>query len=228
MELNHDEIKELLPAYALGAVPEDEAAAIRAHIPTCEECMREADGYAETSARLALAGPTEPLPAGFADRVMLAATGDRATATATKAPARRRSVWPALAALGVVLIAAIATFQVVSNRDQAAVRDQANSILAASNGLTLEGLEGVEAAVVPAGVGSKFAARGLEEAPSGRTYQLWLIKGDRPVSAGTFQIEDGVAVLEVAQPVEDYDAAAVTIERAGGVDQPTTDPILSS
>jgi hypothetical protein len=55
-----------------------------------------------------------------------------------------------------------------------------------------------------------------------------LIDESRPVSAGTFEVEDGIALVEVAQPIEDYSAAAVTIERAGGAEQPTTEPILSS
>ena len=102
MELSHDEIRELLPAFAMGAVPKDEAAAIRAHILTCEECTREVDAFADTSARLALTGGEEPLPAGFADRVMAAALGDRSEAAAAPVSERRRkSFWPALAGAGV-------------------------------------------------------------------------------------------------------------------------------
>lgn len=227
MELSHDDIRELLPAYALGAVPADEADVIRAHISTCEECMQEADVHAETSARLALAGPTETLPAGFADRVMAAATGD-AHSTAS-APARRRlSLWPALAGVAVVLIAAIATFQVIELRKDDARNERVRTILTQETGLPLKGGPGVRAKVAPNGVGSVFVASGLTPAPEGRTYQLWLISAGKPVSAGTFEIEDGIAVLDVAQPIEDYEAAAVTIERAGGAEQPTTDPVLSS
>ena len=226
MELSHDEIRELLPAYALGAVPDDEEALIRAHIRTCEECMQEADGFAETSSKLALTGGTESLPAGFADRVMAAAVGDRPASA--PAASRRRPLWAVLSGVAVLLIAAIVTFQVVELQSDRKRQEQALLALTNDNALTLEGKEGVRAAVVPNGVGSIFAASGLPEAPEGRTYQLWLMSAGQPVSAGTFEIEDGLAVLEVAQPIEDYEDAAVTIERAGGAKEPTTDPILSS
>ena len=120
------------------------------------------------------------------------------------------------------------TFQVIDRQNDASRQERARIALASQSGRVLDGSEGVEAKVVPNGVGSVFAASGLEEAPDGKTYQLWLIDAGKPVSAGTFEVEDGVGFLEVAQPVEDYDSAAVTIERAGGADAPTTDPVLSS
>ena len=50
----HAEIKELIPAYVLGAVPPEEIPSIRAHILSCDECIAEADRFAETASSLAL------------------------------------------------------------------------------------------------------------------------------------------------------------------------------
>lgn len=228
MELSHEEIKELLPAYALGAVDADQAATIRHHILGCEECMREADEFAEVSRRLAVAVPGEPLPPGFADRVVAAATEGREELATGRGHARRRWWFPAAAGAALLAIAAVVTFQVVELQQDRERQDEVLATLSHEAGVPLSGEPGVRAAVAPAGIGSVFAASGLDKAPSGRTYQLWLIDGDRPVSAGTFDVEDGIALIRVAQPIEEYDAAAVTIERAGGVDAPTTEPILSS
>ena len=227
MELSHDEIRELLPAYALGAVTDDEAAAIRDHILGCEECMQAADGFAETSSKLALAVPSVPLPAGFADRVMEVALEGRAAPEAKAAGSRR---WRWVAAFGgaaLLVIAAVMTFQFFQLREDQRQQEQVLAALSSDQGVELTGTPGVRASVVPHGVGSVFAASGLERAPDGKTYQLWLIDGDRPVSAGTFETSDGLVYYEVAQPIEDYDAAAVTIEQDGGVEAPTTEPILA-
>ncbi|MCA1708142.1 MAG: zf-HC2 domain-containing protein, partial [Actinobacteria bacterium] len=89
----HEEIMELIPAYVLGAVPPDEAPLIRAHILSCDECVAEADRFAETASSLALSVESAPLSPGFADRVMAAATdaGSESTATAAPAPAPAKS-----------------------------------------------------------------------------------------------------------------------------------------
>ena len=43
MNGSHEEMRELVAAYVLGAVPAEEAPFIRAHISTCDECMAEAE-----------------------------------------------------------------------------------------------------------------------------------------------------------------------------------------
>ena len=52
--------------------------------------------------------------------------------------------------------------------------------------MTLRG-DGV-AAMVPTREGSVFVAEGLADPPDGHTYQLWLLEGTQPVSAGTFDV----------------------------------------
>jgi anti-sigma-K factor RskA len=228
MELSHEEIKELLPSYALGAVDDREAAAIRDHILGCETCMQEADELEETSRRLAVAVPGEPLPPGFSDRVMAAALEGRVEPAAQPQRSRPRWLFAAVGGAALFAIAAVMTFQVVELQGDRERQDRVLEALASDSGVALTGEPGVRASVIPNGVGSVFAVSGLDKAPSGMTYQLWLIDESRPVSAGTFEVEDGIALVEVAQPIEDYSAAAVTIERAGGAEQPTTEPILSS
>ncbi|WP_243224600.1 anti-sigma factor domain-containing protein [Microbacterium sp. CIAB417] len=69
---------------------------------------------------------------------------------------------------------------------------------------------------------------GLEPLAEDRTYELWYVRGDAPVSAGVFDVEDsaGTAVLE--GEMQPGDAIAVTVEQAGGspTGAPTTDPII--
>jgi anti-sigma factor RsiW len=85
METNHEEMKELIAAYVVGAVPPDEVPTVRAHILSCEECLAEADGYSEAAAALALTVEAVEPPSGFVDRVMAQIDG----AAPVARPARR-------------------------------------------------------------------------------------------------------------------------------------------
>lgn len=72
--------------------------------------------------------------------------------------------------------------------------------------------------------------RGLERAPAGKAYEVWVIAGPAPTAAGTFQVaEDGSAV--VALPVLDETARArsfaVSLEPAEGVASPTGPIVLA-
>jgi anti-sigma-K factor RskA len=70
-----------------------------------------------------------------------------------------------------------------------------------------------------------------DEAPTlaaDRTYELWLIRGDKPIPAGTFDDSGEVTAL-VDGTFEPGDVVAVTVEQAGGSPngQPTTKPIIA-
>ena len=101
-----DSPQDLAAAYALGALPADEARRFEAFLATSPEARREVQEYREVAALLALAGPDSPgqasLPAGLRDRV-LARVADQKARTlpaAARASAGRPSsaVWVALAA----------------------------------------------------------------------------------------------------------------------------------
>jgi len=71
-----------------------------------------------------------------------------------------------------------------------------------------------------------FYASNLATPPQGKTYQLWMIAGNKPIDAGIFTVgSDGTGFLKVPS-LSDADKAqkfAVTLEPAGGVPQPTGD-----
>jgi len=74
-----------------------------------------------------------------------------------------------------------------------------------------------------------FYAFDLPALPADKTYQLWFIAGDKPVSAGTFAVDPrGTASLRVERvaDVPQIQAWAVTIEPRGGVPQPTGAMVL--
>jgi hypothetical protein len=72
-------------------------------------------------------------------------------------------------------------------------------------------------------------AHNMPELKAGRTYQLWLVTASAKISAGTFQPQNGDAVIRAtyALPADQLKALAVTEEPAGGVPQPTGAPIMA-
>ena len=72
---------------------------------------------------------------------------------------------------------------------------------------------------------------GLSPLAEGQVYQFWLIRGETPVSAGTFEVDErGQALLPVTsdKAVGSFDAMGVSIEPAGGSPQPTGDIVMLS
>jgi anti-sigma-K factor RskA len=76
--------------------------------------------------------------------------------------------------------------------------------------------------------GLVFTAANLPAPAAGRQYQLWVIPaGGKPVSAGLLDFSDGRTVALVDPAIASgVGAVAVTLEPAGGVPQPTTEPLL--
>jgi anti-sigma-K factor RskA len=76
--------------------------------------------------------------------------------------------------------------------------------------------------------GLVFTAANLPAPAAGRQYQLWVIPQDgTPVSAGMLDFNDGRTVALVdPSTASRVGVVAVTLEPAGGVPQPTSEPIL--
>jgi hypothetical protein len=237
MERTHEELKELIAPYVLGAVDEEEARFIRSHVLSCEECMAEAENLAGAASALAVSVDPVSLPSGFEDGVIARVTAEEAPAS----PARsRRGFWarfaPALAGAALLIAIAVLAVSLINTRSELAFeRDAIAALVNSEQGMELTGEEG-KARMVPADEGAVFAATGLDEPPEGHIYQVWLLgevcaqggPSCRPVSAGTFDPEDGLGLLEVDQSLEGFTATAVTIEEGDGAEAPTTDPVLTS
>jgi anti-sigma-K factor RskA len=231
--IQHGEIKDLLAAYALGSVSSDERGEIDRHLSSCDECRAELADYEAVTGSLALAvEPVQP-PTGFTERVVEAAVGDR-PAPATQRTARRWGRLGIVAGAAVIAALVVIGATVLESRQDSQRREDVLALLATGEGISLAGDEDVIGRVV----GDEFAIAGVESAPDGKQYQLWLMRGDgcpsddpaecELVSAGTFDTEDGVALVELDGPSAEWEDAAVTIEDEEGAEFPTTEPFVHS
>ena len=69
---------------------------------------------------------------------------------------------------------------------------------------------------------------GLDPAPQGKTYELWIVEGENAAPAGLFRGQDGRDWVGLDGIVAPGDVVAVTLEEAGGVEVPSNDPIVAS
>jgi anti-sigma factor RsiW len=85
--LTCDEIRDLAPAYVLGALERDEEAAVTEHLRTCPDVHREVAELGEMTAYLDETIPLVEPPASLRGRILAAAADDLATRQAADAPA---------------------------------------------------------------------------------------------------------------------------------------------
>jgi anti-sigma-K factor RskA len=74
-----------------------------------------------------------------------------------------------------------------------------------------------------------FVSDGLPALAGDQTFELWFVRDEGPISAGTFAADDGTATALLAGEYEPGDVIAVTVEPSGGSPsgEPTSDPILA-
>ncbi len=224
-----EEARELLPAYALGALAEDERAEVEAHLERSEELRRELARFLETAAELADALPRAEPPPDLRRRVLEAALAS---------PRPRRQWWQPALALAAGLVLALGGLALRLNQERQALRarlDQQEELLAllASPGARVADLQGAVRGQVRfvydpgRGVGA-LVVHDLQDPGAGFVYQLWLIQGSQADNGGVFRPEPGrTVVLPVRTDLARYEVVAVTVERGPhGVARSQNQPVL--
>jgi len=222
-----EEIENLLGAYALDAVDDDERREIEEYLAQNPRARSEVDTHREVATLMAFSGA--PAPDGLWDRIA-GAMEERAPEPgpelAKVLPARRRR-WPTAAVVGaaVAAAAAAAVITVVAVRDPSSSRTELDSMAQVfdramadpdATRVVLESEDSAERAVAvvePGGLGL-ISLRELADLGPDRTYQLWGVVNDQVISLGVLGHRPGVEPFTVEG---DLSALVVTDEAAGGV-----------
>lgn len=247
--LSYEEVYELLPAYALGALDEHERAIVQAYLDRYPELRAEVARFGGVLHGLAATVPQRTPPESL--KANLIAQAQRAPQ-----PRARRSVWDRLLdaflgprfAWGVVsgvLLLLLGLFAVQTARLGAQVAQLERTLgeqqrlvrllTTGSERFTLNGTDAAPQAVaiVRYNPGEKWAALEANRLPplsESQTYQLWLTNaaGER-WSGAVFRPDDSgsaVALVWCPQPMDEIVRFGVSIEPAGGSPAPTGPNVL--
>jgi anti-sigma-K factor RskA len=228
--MSHDP-HDLLAAYALDALEDDERERFERHLDECEECTEQLALLREPVAALAYAAEGPAPPEALRGRII---EGARAEPRATVIRMPRRN-WPLAAVAGVAAAAACLAIGLgiwansLSNsldreRSAKAAYEQAAEVLRSR--ATAKPLIGADGSLLVADDGrAALVVCGLADAPSAKTYEAWVITGKTPQPAGLFRGGNGCSPVVLTERVPRSATVAVTLERAGGATSPTL-PIL--
>jgi anti-sigma-K factor RskA len=239
--MNCEQCEELLGAYALDALPVDERSAVQAHLATCPEHAAKASELRAVAALLHDAVEPMTPPAGLRDRITgaIAATPERnqpsaltdyqsvRAQAASKPVARRPSqyVWGAIAAALLIAVAGLLAWNINlqsnggSSPDVLAVRPLTQDTGATAGYVVLFADDDV--AVV---------GESLPRLDASQVYQLWALSSEgEATSLGLMEYDDkGVPTANASLGGGDITAVAITIEPAGGSEQPTSAPLYTA
>src|SRR5882757_9262889 len=100
--MTHDELRELVPIYALDVLDGDEELEVRSHLEACQPCRMLLESHVQAAASLALiAEPVTPPPALRARLMTAVASSPQAPPVPPAVPLRpgRQVTWQRLSAL---------------------------------------------------------------------------------------------------------------------------------
>jgi anti-sigma factor RsiW len=216
--MDNDTLHDLTAAYALDALDADDARAYEQHLAGCERCRDELASLSAAAGSLAYAVlPVEP-PAALRDRILQAAAAERPNVV----PLRPRTYARPLAVVAAVAACAVVGLGVWN----VVLHNDLNSAKQALRGVPLTGASG--SVVVGAGGRGALVVSNLSAAPAGKTYEAWVIEHGRALPAGTFGGGGRTIVIRLSRALPAGAIVAVTIERAGGAEQPTHKPFITS
>ena len=225
---------DLTAAYALDALSVDERERFEAHLAGCERCREELEGFWSVSGSLARAAGGPPPPAALRERILTEARRDLPNVV----PLRRRFLpqpvlgfAAAAAAVAAIALGAWATSlagEVADLRGELEANTEAVAILSDPSARQLP-LSGADGRLVVARTGrAALVLSGVDRAPAGKTYEIWVIEDGTARPAGLFDAADTHTVVPVGVSVPDDAVVAVTLENEGGVDVPSGSPLFSA
>ena len=241
-------VEDLLPAYALSSLDEDEVVLVTEHLAVCEACRAQLAACQATVNGLLLSAPRAAPSPDSRRRLMRRIQRMKSTAAAfpPKQPWWKhlpRLIQPvpsrAAFAFGLVAVAVIITLlfnnlslsrqlqQAQSDESQRALQSpnpylvmlRGTPLMPEARGIILINTDSHQAVLI---------VEGLQPLDN-LAYQLWLNRYDHLATAGYFNVTDaGRRAIELTAPDSffNYRAFVITIEPSGGSSEPTGDRVM--
>jgi anti-sigma-K factor RskA len=230
-ENGHARYEDELAAYMLGSLEPEEAAAFEDHLAVCERCQaRERWLRASVEVLPSSVEQLEP-PAALRERLMETVRREAALTSEPSRPAPRArrslsdrlgsfSLRPATALAAAVLILAAGVVGY-------AVRGGGEGSSTVPVPPTAE-VPKASGTLVRDGDRAILRVSNLPQR-RGRVYEVWLVQRGNPVPSALFQVDrNGSGSAAIPNGLDRSTQVMVSSEPAGGSDQPTTMPVLST
>jgi len=245
-EMNNERFDDLKDAYVLGALPEEERLSFEEYLAAHPERQAEVDELGAVAGLLAFSPPEQEPSPELRSRVMEVVearrVGGRSTFARVGDYLSFRSLALGAAALlvigllswNVLLLDQVQDLQGQVENAQGQVKDLQSELEVAraqqSQTIKLKGSWAEQGAIAEVASMKKnqiiLVARNMPSVPEDKTCQIWVIKGDVPKSSGLFQPDENGTATPISNSIRKADVIAVTVEPAGGSEQPTSDPVL--
>ncbi|WP_370618803.1 anti-sigma factor [Mumia qirimensis] len=224
-------------AYALDALDPTERDAYEAHLAECSDCAEEVHGFRATAARLGAAEEVlvpEHLRRAVLDAVARTPQERPVVVDLAGHPRARRMTRALLVAAALALIVGSAVFG-VTQRDRAdesvAQQEAIAAVLAAPDAAMVSSpVEGGGTVRVVQSADLAKAVMVVSDLPrldEDEDYQMWTQSDGTMHSAGVLpRDEQESRAAHVMDDVSGVTAVAISIEPAGGSEEPTSDPIV--
>ena len=231
---SHDEYKDNIGPYVLGALPELEAELLEKHLAGCESCRSEIEELRPVTAAMARSVPQVEAPPALKASLMEIVNAEAAARSGETAEPRRSrerrsfgswfaGLQPRLAT-GMALAVLALGVAVGIGVDKLTTGENANTTTVAAQ-IDRKLMPSGDALLAVKGKSAQLELTGAPQPPTGRVYQLWFQHGKTIERGGTFRPQaDGSYRADVS--VADTDAVMVTVERVGGAPAPTGPPVM--
>lgn len=233
--MDREKFEDLKAAYVLRALTEDERRELEEYLADHPEHRTEVEDLASLANLIALS-PAEHEPSPELRKNIMRVVESEATTSQTSEPSAlarlREFVTFRKLALGAVAILAVAllSWNVLLQSEVSQLQGQLQQQERQTFALQGTGnASSAQAEVVTLDRGrSVLLTENMPSVPADRTFQIWVIKDGTPVSAGTFKPDSGTSAAAIEASLSGAEAVAITVEPAGGSDQPTSDPMLQT
>jgi anti-sigma-K factor RskA len=236
--MDQERFEDLKDAYVLGALPEEERLEFEQYLVAHPDLQEEVEALGTVAGLLAFS-PQEQEPPPELRRRIMATVEAESVHSHTSRRSWLAGLWDAVGirdlalAAAAMLVIGLFSWSMLLQGEVRDLQGRVQSLQSQPQGPQMIAVgsvgtkQGARAELVTLG-GDRavLVAENMPPVPEGKTYQIWVIKGDTPQPSGLFEPKGDSIAAVVENPVEGADAVAVTVEPKGGSKKPTTDPML--
>jgi anti-sigma-K factor RskA len=243
-----ESIQKLIPDYAFGLTSAEETSLIESNLDRCPQAAAELADFRRLQDEMRMGVSQVEPPLRLGDQLMAAIATPQKPEKVMRPPLRLS--WAVAAAAVVALVVSNVYWLVRVNNTptpaggssestsaQIAVQGNTTFALTSADSLRWVRLPPAQqdanaSAVVMWNVESEMGllyVRGFPELDAGKTFQLWLTKGEDRISAGTFRVDEsgnGAMLFNTTEGIDKYTWARITEEPADGSSEPSDQVVV--